>query len=337
MNTEIERFPADFPVFVHTGTEKRPAFFGKKKFPKVIGLQRKKEITKYFPWNTKIVFTEKLDGANGRVYATKDHTTGKPVLYVLSRRTEVGVVRGPNDYEGDFRGFVPYVAKHFDAFATTMYDGEIVYGEWLVPHTVKYPEDMLKTFYVFPDGEGTYHPVTNFSGIGKVPIVLVAEEGARDYAHLESLFVEALSVAKERFPAAEGVVGTVTNSAEKYPPFRVKLVAKDFKEMNVKNLKKNDYEIDPEEILTEATFKKRLHDILDLMDMSIDDIANNKQKAGELIGRLSHTVWRDFVEEFLVDELISKGGKKLKTLNVAQLRNTITRMTATFLQSEGVI
>ena len=88
-----------------------------------------------------IVITEKLDGANASIRLGED---GK--LEAYSRRTKL-------DESNTLRGFYNFVQDFSEEFIEKFkkYCGNnyIIFGEWLIPHTVKYPTDKYNNFYVF--------------------------------------------------------------------------------------------------------------------------------------------------------------------------------------------
>lgn len=79
---------------------------------------------------------EKIDGANARFWIDVD--TGE--LCFGSRNNQI--------FEG-FNGFVDYVREREADIRTLLTPGAIVYGEWLVKHTLPYNQDAYKNFYLF--------------------------------------------------------------------------------------------------------------------------------------------------------------------------------------------
>lgn len=88
---------------------------------------------------------EKLDGANASIWL--DDTSN---IQCGSRNKHL--------IEEDFNGFVGYAKAHAGVKAILIaYPGIILYGEWLVKHSVKYPEDAYKKFYLFDiEAEGKF-------------------------------------------------------------------------------------------------------------------------------------------------------------------------------------
>lgn len=94
---------------------------------------------------------EKLDGANASVWVGD---TGK--LHCGSRSRDLTKA---ND---EFRGLLRYVEQHEGINKLlSKRPGSRLYGEWLVRHTLPYPEDKYQRFYLFDihDGERYLDPV----------------------------------------------------------------------------------------------------------------------------------------------------------------------------------
>jgi RNA ligase len=79
-----------------------------------------------------IVVEEKLDGANASM------TVVDGTVQCFSRNTVL-------DAHNTLRGFYQYAQGLY----SVLEEGYIYYGEWLVPHTIKYPEEYLNHFYLF--------------------------------------------------------------------------------------------------------------------------------------------------------------------------------------------
>lgn len=101
--------------------------------------------------------SEKLDGANaGILWSPQDE-----VVILHSRRNPVALIEIGSDRVhtfNEFRGFVSFFTKaaeeNFDSYADFVdsqpFGWRRVFGEWLVPHTVRYPAEAYNKFYVFP-------------------------------------------------------------------------------------------------------------------------------------------------------------------------------------------
>lgn len=108
---------------------------------KYVDIERMKE--KYFEAfsaGENITVSVKIDGANASFTYDPDTASNK----AFSRKTEL-------NESNTLRGFWNLTQQFpIDVVKSVTQDGRyIIYGEWLVPHTVKYPEPMYKKFYMF--------------------------------------------------------------------------------------------------------------------------------------------------------------------------------------------
>lgn len=95
---------------------------------------------------------EKLDGSNAGIELT---STGDLIIH--TRNVALAIVEfegGRTALQpqfGNFHLFVQQVEEIADAIRGYMVDHGLVhlYGEWLVPHTIQYSQDMYNQFYVF--------------------------------------------------------------------------------------------------------------------------------------------------------------------------------------------
>ena len=110
------------------------------KIKKYLDIERCKEsYASTFEVGEPIVIQVKIDGSNASIaYDSKTNS-----LVAFSRRQALNETNTLN-------GFWNYVQSlDVKAFAEILGDRYIIFGEWLVPHSVKYPEDMYKKFYMF--------------------------------------------------------------------------------------------------------------------------------------------------------------------------------------------
>ena len=188
-----------------------------------------------------ITITEKIDGANASILVNEDGT-----LTACSRRNEL-------NQNNTLQGFYDFVqtldASIVSAALTSRY---ILFGEWLVKHTIRYPEDKMKQFYVFDvyDTETEqYMPwdftkqIAEFIGLKTVPLFYDGPFISRE--HIYS-FVGKTEMDGE--PTGEGVViksqDRLDNKFSGTPEY-VKIVAKEFSEVHQSKPQK---EIDPAKI-----------------------------------------------------------------------------------------
>ena len=189
-----------------------------------------------------IVCQEKLDGSNGQILF--DAETG--TLKAFSRRSEL-------NQNNTLQGFYDFVqtldASIVSAALTSRY---ILFGEWLVKHTIRYPEDKMKQFYVFDvfDTETEqYMPwdftkqIAEFIGLKTVPVFY--DGPFISWEHIYS-FIGKTEMGGE--PTGEGVViksqDRLNNKSSRTPAY-VKIVAKEFSEVHQSKPQK---EIDPEKL-----------------------------------------------------------------------------------------
>lgn len=175
-----------------------------------------------------ITITEKIDGANASIVVNEDGT-----LTACSRRNEL-------NQSNTLQGFYDFVqtldASIVSAALTSRY---ILFGEWLVKHTIRYPEDKMKQFYVFDvyDTETEqYMPwdftkqIAEFIGLKTVP--LFYDGPFISWEHIYS-FVGKTEMGGE--PTGEGVViksqDRLDNKFSGTPEY-VKIVAKEFSEVH---------------------------------------------------------------------------------------------------------
>lgn len=188
-----------------------------------------------------ITLTEKIDGANASIVVNEDGT-----LTACSRRNELTP-------QNNLQGFYEYVQKLdtniVSAVLTTRY---ILFGEWLVKHTIRYPEDKMRQFYVFDvyDTETEQYMPWEFTKqvaetIGLKTVPLFYDGPLISWEHIYS-FVGKTEMGGE--PTGEGVViksqDRLDNKFSGTPEY-VKIVAKEFSEVHQSKPQK---EIDPEKL-----------------------------------------------------------------------------------------
>ena len=188
-----------------------------------------------------ITITEKIDGANASIVVNEDGT-----LTACSRRNEL-------NQNNTLQGFYDFVqtldASIVSAALTSRY---ILFGEWLVKHTIRYPEDKMKQFYVFDvyDTETEqYMPwdftkqIAEFIGLKTVPLFY---DGP--FISWEHIYCFVGKTEMDGEPTGEGVViksqDRLDNKFSGTPEY-VKIVAKEFSEVHQSKPQK---EIDPAKI-----------------------------------------------------------------------------------------
>lgn len=186
-----------------------------------------------------IVVTEKIDGANASIL-----TNGGEIV-ACSRRNELT----PDNKLQGFYDFVQTLnAKDIADVLGTNY---ILFGEWLVKHTIKYPESKMRQFYVFDVFNietDQYMPwdftknVANTLGLNTVPVFY---DGP--FTSWEDLYALVGKTEMEAEPTGEGIViksqDRLDNKFSGTPAY-VKIVAKEFSEVHQSKV----HEVDPEKI-----------------------------------------------------------------------------------------
>lgn len=209
---------------------------------KYVDIERLKDkFAEAFKVGEHITITEKIDGANASIAVGED---GK--LIAFSRRNELTP-------ENTLQGFYGYVQSLDPTMISCVLGSRyIFFGEWLVKHTIKYPQEKMKQFYVFDvwDTEvEQYIPweqtkqMAEFCGLKMVPVFY--DGPFISWEHVYS-FVGKTEMGGE--PTGEGVViksqDRLDNKFSGTPAY-VKIVAKEFSEVHQSKPQKD---IDPAKI-----------------------------------------------------------------------------------------
>ena len=247
-----------------------------------------------------ITITEKIDGANASIVVNEDGT-----LTACSRRNELTP-------QSNLQGFYEYVQKLdagiVSAALTTRY---ILFGEWLVKHTIRYPEDKMKQFYVFDvyDTETEqYMPweftkqIAEFIGLKTVPLFY---DGP--FTSWEDIYTLVGKTEMGGEPTGEGIViksqDRLDNKFSGTPEY-VKIVAKEFSEVHQSKPQK---EIDPEKLAakqaaedlaaTIVTSRRVEKSIQKLIEDSIIPENWDEKNLGTIAKHLPRAVYNDCVKE----------------------------------------
>ena len=189
-----------------------------------------------------IQITTKIDGANASI--AWDETTGK--LEVFSRTNLL-------DQPGALRGFYDYVKTEIEPkLDMSKHPDIVVFGEWLVPHSVSYNKEAYGRWYVYDIWNkklGGYMAQSVVSGFCREYGLDYAEElyygPFVSWDHCRSF----IGKSKAYGPEQEGVV--VKNQTKLYDetrgaPAYIKIVDEKFKE--TQHSKKEKKQLSPEEI-----------------------------------------------------------------------------------------
>ncbi|MBP5773993.1 MAG: RNA ligase family protein [Eubacterium sp.] len=186
-----------------------------------------------------ITITEKCDGANASI----GFEDGE--LSCFSRKQKLSP-------ENTLRGFYTLV-QTFDVekYREVLGDRYIVFGEWLVSHTIKYPATRLSKFYVFDVWDTEVEQYVPWSvtkdfaaKLGLTTVPLFYDGPFVSWEHVQS-FVGKTEMDAE--PTGEGVViksqDRLDNKSSNTPPY-VKIVAAKFSEVH----QSKPHEVDPEKL-----------------------------------------------------------------------------------------
>lgn len=215
-----------------------------------------------------IIIQEKIDGAN----ASYQYDNESDLIKAFSRKQIL-------DFKNNLRGFWEWTQQKLNAHDFKNYNHIRVFGEWLVSHTVPYPQDKYQNFYcydLFNTETRIYCPqdvVKAFCIKHNLIYVPVFYDGVfQSWDHCMS-FVGQTYLGGEY---GEGVViknMTRLNDPNNRLPFYTKIVGNKFSEKAERKVKKP---IDPdvlalreyniglvESIVTEARINKLLHKLVD--------------------------------------------------------------------------
>ena len=186
-----------------------------------------------------ITITEKIDGSNASI----GFEDGE--LSCFSRKQKLSP-------ENTLRGFYTFV-QTLDAekFREVLGDRYVVFGEWLVSHTIKYPATRLSKFYVFDVWDTEVEQYVPWSvtkdfaaKLGLTTVPLFYDGPFVSWEHVQS-FVGKTEMDAE--PCGEGAViksqDRLDNKSSNTPPY-VKIVAAKFSEVH----QSKPHEVDPEKL-----------------------------------------------------------------------------------------
>ena len=192
-----------------------------------------------------IVIQEKIDGSNASFYYDIETNS----LKACSRRLELSE-------ENTLNGFYNWVQSlPVDKIKEVIGDRYIIFGEWMTKHSIKYPDDVMKNFYMFDvwdkkteqylPFEDTRSIFNRLSECGIERFVPIFYTGAFvSWEHILS-FVGKTEMGAE--PEGEGIVikrQSKLDSKSSRDPFYVKIVSEKFSEVH----KSKPKTIDPEKM-----------------------------------------------------------------------------------------
>lgn len=298
---------------------------------KYIDIERVKEsYASTFEVGEPIVIQVKIDGSNASIaYDSKTNS-----LVAFSRRQALNEMNTLN-------GFWNYVQSlDVKAFAEILSDRYIIFGEWLVPHSVKYPEDMYKKFYMFDvwDRETEQYLTQEDS----LAIFDRLKNYIPNYVHTlyNGPFISwehTLAFLKENIygeaPCMEGIVIKRQNklwSKSSRLPYYVKIVNEKFSEVHSSKPKT----IDPEKLaareaeqaaVAEVVTKRRIQKMLQKFE---EDNLIPSDWGGESMKQISKllpkAVWNDIIkEEPEIVQQYENAGKIISQLAMKHARDLL--------------
>lgn len=265
-----------------------------------------------------VVVQEKLDGANMTVALL-------PEPYGLTICSRNQAIYHSGEVINDFNGAVQWVLDSKIPDLLKHFPDWILRGEWLVRHSINYPKDALKKFYVFDVQveDGTYLHVDEYSlvlskfDVPMVPLLTVYSEGVSAKVLGEQSASESLLGDVGR----EGIVVKRYDYRNKWG--RVvwgKVVAADFREKNKLHkgaTKRDDLAIRIASKLEEEFILKEIYKVRDEQDGLISVVDMPK-----ILGRVKH----HFFHEELWDQVKRiKGSKVVDFQRLFKLLDAKTR------------
>jgi len=241
----------------------------------------------------------KIDGTNASIWSEDS------VINAGSRKRHLSS-------GSDNAGFLAYVqgsgrAKHEELFK--IYPDIRLYGEWLVPHTIKgYREDAWRKFYVFDvtfehDGAVRYMPYEQYSaicedkGIEYIPALAVINNPTPD--RLVNLAKSNTYLMEDGAGSGEGIVIKNYNFVNRYGRIQWgKLVLNEFKDKMSKNSgprKIQETKSAAENIIEKYVTKSMVDK--ELMKIKLSETEDNEVPKKKLIPMLFNFVWDDLMGE----------------------------------------
>lgn len=276
--------------------------------------------------------SEKLDGANAGVARVGDVLVAHSRRVVLAGVERDGTLRPAGDGKvNTLRGFLDHVRRNAAALFDAMPNGTHLYGEWLVPHTLVYPVDMLHQWYLFPPrvGLGEWDALERLveGGVARRVPMLTARTyiepgGGMDEA-LALLERYAQGVKEREGREVEGLV--FSRGARRY-----KLVRPEFQEDAKRKwgpASKRPRAPGEVEAALAASYRARSYrKVVEHVQDALERPVGHKD-----IPRVLETAWTDFAQEFLPDGL-----RRLRwpTVNTHELRKLLVDRVRGMLLSE---
>ena len=255
--------------------------------------QGSEELEDYFDDNSLYYFFPKLDGSQGTVWCENDE------LMVASRNRLLSS-------KSDNAGFHKYIQENKEKYLAFFKDhpNYVLYGEWLVKHTINYEENLYNKFYIFDVFDTKTNQYINlaekqyqYSALNFIqPFAIHNGKDAKvfieDYKNESSLWSYGTAIENE----GEGFVVKKYNHINKFGrKVYLKVLSDNFKSKKQKP-KAN----------SSITFPARNNDLIEaeIIDKYMDDHFIQKEKAKLLengkplnIPQFLNTTWYTFIAE----------------------------------------
>ena len=266
----------------------------------------------------------KIDGTNGSVWLHE------AAIKCGSRNRELAL---DNDNQGFMNAMVQDEAIKRYVFTNPSH---ILYGEWLVPHTLKtYSDDAWRRFYVFDVFDRSkerllsydeYSPAAIAAGLNVIPPIAIIKNGSED--HFTQCLAKANYLVKDGEGQGEGVVLKNYDYQNKYGRQTwAKIVGNEFK---AKHHLEMGAPVVGCEIVEEKIVAKYVTQAL--VDKVHAKIVNEMDGwSSKYIARLLHTVYYDlvteetwnFVKEFKSPKIDFKVLSHYTTARIKELRKEL--------------
>lgn len=236
----------------------------------------------------------KIDGTNSSIWFENDE------IKCGSRNRELSL-------ENDNQGFMKYVMEHLSHNLIKLFEinpNLVLYGEWLVPHSLKtYNNDAWRNFYVFDVMDlkkycyvhyNEYKQILEEVDINFIPPICKGNNLSEDT--LNGLTAKNTYLIEDGYGVGEGVVIKNYDFVNKYGRVTwAKIVTNDFKDRHKKVM--GAYEL-----MEKVSVEKRIVDefvtssLVDKVEAKI--LAdNNKEWSSKMNPRLLSTVYYDLIRE----------------------------------------
>lgn len=261
----------------------------------------------------------KIDGTNGSIW----YEDGKVCCGSRNRDLQTG-----EDNHG-FREWVKSNESQFSAFFNK-YSDLTLYGEWLVPHTLKtYRKDAWKNFYVFdvisPDGYFTYQAyaeILNDFDIDWIPPLAVIQNPTEE--SLTGMLERNVFLIEDGQGSGEGIVIKNYDYKNKYGRITwAKIVKNEFKEKHWRN--------QPTEVKAKDEVEQKIAEKYVTASLIEKEFAKIEEWSSKMIPRLLSTIFYclvkeeswNFVKEFKNPVIDYKRLNQFTVLRIKQLKPEI--------------